>query len=340
MIQRLLFGLILLCNADVFSQYIKGTVVDESQQPLPSATVYYEGTTLATLTDEEGNFNLIYEPKIKRPIVVSYMGYVTAYAENYSVEQPLKIIMKQSTNSLREVVIKKDRFSRKEKMAIFKERFLGTTSFGLKTVIENEDDIELEYDEEKMMLKAYSDKPLLIVNNSLGYKINYELVDFEVKFNGITLHPHAVTNSFYAGYTRFEEIKSSPAVVRNRAKAYEGSPTHFFRCLANYSWGKDSFLLYVKGGLTNPVNHFTVYKEEDNFKVLVKKQQFPELKGTNITAVFGLLFDEKFQSSVYFYSDAILIDSFGNILNPRDVAFSGAIQFKRLGDTLPLNYGL
>lgn len=50
-------------------------------------------------------------------------------------------------------------------MAIFKERFLGITPFGLKTIIENEDDIELEFDEEKRMLKAYSDKPLLIINN-------------------------------------------------------------------------------------------------------------------------------------------------------------------------------
>lgn len=144
MIRRLLFGLILLCATDVFSQYIKGKVVDESQQPLPSATVYYEGTTLATLTDDQGNFILLYNPKVKRPIVVSYMGYVTAYAENYSVDKPLKVIMRQSTSSLREVVIKKERFTRKEKMAIFKERFLGISPFGLRTTIENEEDIELE----------------------------------------------------------------------------------------------------------------------------------------------------------------------------------------------------
>ena len=84
MIQRLLFGLVLLCATDVFSQYIKGKVVNEFEQPLPSATVYYEGSTLATLTDDDGNFNIIYEPKIKRPIVVSYMGYLTVYVENLS----------------------------------------------------------------------------------------------------------------------------------------------------------------------------------------------------------------------------------------------------------------
>ncbi|MEY2630512.1 MAG: hypothetical protein RLZZ469_1409 [Bacteroidota bacterium] len=341
MIQRLLFGLILLCTADVFSQYIKGKVVDESQQPLPSATVYYEGTTLATLTDDQGNFILLYNPKVKRPIVVSYMGYVTAYAENYSVEQSLKIIMKQSTNSLREVVIKKDRFTRKEKMAIFKERFLGITSFGLRTDIENEDDIELEYDEEKMMLKAYSNKPLIIINRALGYKINYELVDFEIQFTKVSLNPHTVKRAFYSGYTRFEEIKSSTAVIKNREEAYKGSPLHFFRCLTGYHWGAESFNLFHKGVLTTPADHFTVYKQEDDtFKVLIKKQDEPELKDTDIVAVFGLLYNASERSSVYFNADAIYVDSFGNNLSPRDVSFAGFIQFRRLGDTLPLNYGL
>lgn len=330
-----------MCTADVFSQYIKGKVVDESQQPLPSATVYYEGTTLATLTDDQGNFILLYNPKVKRPIVVSYMGYVTAYAENYSVEQPLKIIMKQSTNSLREVVIKKDRFTRKEKMAIFKERFLGITSFGLRTDIENEDDIELEYDVEKMMLKAYSNKPLIIINRALGYKINYELVDFEIQFTKVSLNPHTVKRAFYSGYTRFEEIKSSTAVIKNREEAYKGSPLHFFRCLTGYHWGAESFNLFYKGVLTTPADHFTVYKQEDDtFKVLIKKQDEPELKDTDIVAVFGLLYNASERSSVYFNTEAIYVDSFGNNLSPRDVSFAGFIQFRRLGDTLPLNYGL
>lgn len=329
-----------MCATDVFSQYIKGKVVDESQQPLPSATVYYEGTTLATLTDDQGNFILLYNPKVKRPIVVSYMGYVTAYAENYSVDKPLKVIMRQSTSSLREVVIKKERFTRKEKMAIFKERFLGISPFGLRTTIENEEDIELEYDEEKMMLKAYSDKPLIIINRALGYKINYELVDFEIQFTKVSLNPHTVKRAFYSGYTRFEEIKSSTAVINNREEAYKGSPMHFFRCLTGYSWGAESFNLFYKGLITTPANHFTVYKQDDDrFKVLIKKQNEPELLDSNIVAVFGLMYNGE-KSSVYFTTDTIYVDAFGNNLSPRDVSFAGFIQGKRLGDTLPLNYGL
>ncbi|WP_396195010.1 carboxypeptidase-like regulatory domain-containing protein [Flavobacterium sp.] len=340
MFKRLFLLLILLFASDVFSQYIKGKVVDENKQPLPSATVYYEGTTMSTLTDEQGNFILVYEPKIKRPIVISYMGYVTAYAETYKVGDPLMIIMQQASNSLKEVVIKKSRFSRKEKMIIFKERFLGISPFGLRTVIENEADIELEYDEEKMMLKAYSDKPLIIINRSLGYKINYEMIEFEIQFNKVSLNPHAITNSFYSGYTRFEEIKSTASVKRNRKEAYNGSPMHFFRCLTNNSWGKDSFQLFLKGIMTNPINHFTVLKEGENFKVLIKKQDFPELKDTKFTAVLGLLYNNIEQSSVYFYSDTIDIDSYGNLLSTREVAFSGEIQFRKFGDTLPINYGL
>lgn len=338
--QRLFFVLILLCSTGVLSQYIQGKVVDEFEQPLPSATVYYEGTTLATLTDEQGNFTLRYDPKINRPLVVSYLGYSTAYIETFSTTVSLKIIMTQATNSLREVVIKKDRFSRKEKMAIFKERFLGITRFGLRTVIENEDDIDFEYDEEKKMLKAYSDKPLLIINRSLGYKINYELVDFEIRFSKVSLNAHHITHSFYSGYTRFEEIKTTASILRNREDAYQGSPMHFFRCLKDGSWGKDSFQLFEKGFLTNPQNHFTVSKEDEWYRIAIKKQHFTDLKDFNFTAVFGLLFDSDLQSNVYFYADSILIDSYGNLLSTRDVAFSGAIQSKRIGDTLPINYGL
>jgi len=340
MMQRVLLGLLLLCTIDVFSQYIKGKVVDEFDQPLASATVYYEGTTYVTLTDEEGKFNLVYDAKINRPLVVSYLGYNTAYVATYTTDVMLKIIMEQATNSLKEVVIKKDRFSRKEKLAIFRERFLGITRFGLKTVIENEDDIAFEYDEEKRMLKAYSDKPLQIFNRSLGYKINYELVDFEIRFSKVSLHPHTVTHSFYSGYTRFEEITTTASIIRNREAAYQGSPMHFFRCLKDGSWGKDSFQLFEKGLLTSPEDHFKVSKEDESYKVSIKKQNFVDLKDFKFTAVFGLLFDGGDQSTVYFYSDVIYIDDFGNLLSTRDVAFSGAIQSKRVGDTLPINYGL
>lgn len=328
----------MLCNFS-FSQYIKGTVVDASSQPLPGANVYYEGTTLSTLTSDKGEFILVFEPKLKRPIVVSYIGYSTVYVEGFTTEEPLQITLTVEVNSLREVVVKKDRFSRKEKMAVFKEHFLGKTPLGLKTFIRNEDDIVLEFDEETFMLKAYSDKTLIIINPSLGYKINYVLVDFEVQFAALSLNPHALRGSYYAGLSRYEEFESSPKVIKKREEAFRGSPLHFFRSIINNAWGKDDFVLFLNGSMTYPSNHFTVTNEGDKFKVDIKRQKIEHnnLK-IDVVAYFGLLFDKIDHSGVQFNAESIYIDPFGNNLSLRDVTFSGSIQLKRIGDTLPLNY--
>lgn len=334
------FFFFLLLSPLCFSQYLKGKVVDASNQPLAGANVYYEGTTLSCLTNEQGDFSLVFEPKLKRPLVVSYVGYSTVYVEGYTVEEPLLITLPVEVNTLKEVVVKKDKFSRKEKMAVFKEHFLGITPFGLKTVIENEADIDFEYDEKTFILKAYSDNPLIIVNPSLGYKINYELVDFEVEFSVLTIHPQAVYRSYYAGLSRYEEMANSPEVIKHREEAFKGSPLHFFRSLINSAWGKDDFILFKAHDIVNPKDHFTVTNEGNRFKVDIKRQKIGHKNAkTDVVAYFSMLFNKTDRSTVQFNATTIYVDPFGNNLSLRDVTFSGAIQQKRIGDTLPLNYG-
>lgn len=328
----LFFGL--LCNLS-FSQYLNGRVVDTSNQPLPSASVYFDGTTLATLTNDNGEFILEYNSKLSRPLVISYIGYQTLYIQDYSSDQPMEIVMEVAENKLKEVVIRKDRFSRKEKMKIFKERFLGITTFGMKAIIQNESDIAFDYDEETFTLTAYSQKPLIILNPSLGYKITYELVDFETKFSRLSINSHAISQSYYAGFSQFEETKNNSKIAKNREKAYKGSIVHFFRNLINGVWGKNEFQLFAKGFLTNPADHFTLAFENDKYKVDVKNQKL----NSNYIASFGLLYDGE-KSQVLFATETIYIDQFGNNISLRDVTFSGAISTKSVGDLLPLNYGM
>lgn len=318
-------------------------MVDQSNnQPLAGATVYYEGTTLASLTNEQGDFILVFEPKLKRPIVVSYIGYLTVYVEGFTADEPLLVTLTVEVNSLKEVVVKKDRFSRSEKMTIFKERFLGTTPFGLKCRIENEDDIELEYDEKTFMLKAYSEEPLVIINPSLGYKVNYEMIDFEVQFSALSVHPHAITGSYYAGLSHYQDLGSNSVILKRREEAYKGSPLHFFRNLITGVWGKDDFTLFFKGNQVKPEEHFTVTNEGDKFRVDIKRQKtvHKSNNGVDLVAYFGMLYGEHQHSTVYFNQETIYVDPFGNNFSMRSVSFSGAIQTKRIGDSLPLNYGL
>jgi hypothetical protein len=338
--KKIIIFLFVVFSNFCFSQYLKGRVIDTSNQPLPGATVYYDGTTLATLTMDTGEFMLPYDSKLNRPIVISYIGYQTVFIENYKIDDPLEIVMEIAVNSLREVVIQKDKFSRKDKMKVFKERFLGTTSFGRKTIIQNENDIEFEYDQKTFVLKAYSDKPLIIINPSLGYKITFELVDFETKFSYLSILSNDVIQSYFSGLSRYEEIDNNPKKIKQREKAYKGSNVHFFRNLINGVWGKDDFQLFEKSYLTNPTVHFTVTFEEDRYRVAIKKQKLKSSPMNTVIAIFNLLYDNKEQSSIQFKTDTIFIDQYGNNLSLREVSFSGAISIKCVGDMLPLNYGL
>lgn len=332
--------LFILFSSHSFSQYLKGRVVDTSNQPLPSATVYYDGTTLSTLTNENGEFSLAYDSKLNRPLVISYIGYQTVYIQEYNAKETLSVVMEIAISSLKEVVIKKDRFSRKEKMKIFKERFLGTTSFGTKTIIQNENDIEFEYDEKTFMLKAYSDKPLLILNPSLGYKVTYELVDFETRFSCLSISSQSIIQSYYAGLSHYEEIATNPKTIKHREQAYKGSCVHFFRNLINGVWGKDSFQLFENGYLINPLDDFTVTVEDNKYKITIAKQKFNYKTPSNLVALYGVLYDKNERSQIQFNADTIFVDAYGNNLNLREVSYSGAISFKCVGDMLPLNYGM
>ena len=60
-------------------------------------------------------------------------------------------------------------------MALFRNQFLGTTRAGSKCTIENEDEIYFSYDNDKFVLIAYADKPLIINNPYLGYKVYFDL---------------------------------------------------------------------------------------------------------------------------------------------------------------------
>lgn len=331
---KILLLLIGFTSCSCFSQLVKGKVVDELNLPIPGASVYYDGTTIATSTDANGEFTIRYDSAIKRPLVVSYIGYQTIFIEEYSSKQQLLVAMEASVTKLKEVVVKRQRFSRKEMMRVFKDRFLGSTRFGLKSIIKNEAEIDFDYDEKSFVLKASSDKPLLIINPLLGYKITYELVDFEAFFNHLTISPEALKSSYYAGLSQFEDIESNPKITKNRDKAYQGSSVNFFRNLINGTWRKTEFQIFSKGFLVNPSDFFEVSFENDKYKVSIKKQE----KVIGYVASVGLLFDEKEQSQVKFLSNTIFVDQFGNNLSIRDVYFSGPISLKRVGDMLPLNY--
>lgn len=78
-----------------------GTVVDVENLPLIGVNVIIKGSTVGTTTDLDGNFSL--EGKKGDVLVFSYIGMVSQ--EIAFKGQPLKIIMKDDSEALDEVVV-------------------------------------------------------------------------------------------------------------------------------------------------------------------------------------------------------------------------------------------
>ena len=186
---------------------------------------------------------------------MSYLGYSSEYLSNIEPGKELIVTIKPFATALAEVKVQQGGHTRKQKMQLFREHFLGTTTFGKKTIIKNEDDLYFKYDKVARSLKAFSDKPLLIYNSSLGYMIIYELVNFEAKFNKLSISSADVSRIHYAGLSRFEDTDTSAKVIKARAQSFQGSQLQFFRNLVNKVWDKDIFLFFKGRFQANPSDY-------------------------------------------------------------------------------------
>lgn len=88
-------------NLEAAATTVKGTVVDESGEPLVGAAVVVKGAGEGTMTDLDGNFAL---PARKgQQLEVSYVGFAT---KSVTVgDAPIKVQLSEGTNNLDEVVV-------------------------------------------------------------------------------------------------------------------------------------------------------------------------------------------------------------------------------------------
>ncbi len=82
---------------------VKGQVVDENNQPVIGANVYWEGTQSGTTSDIDGYFE-IEKKEGHTHLVVSYIGYTTSITEVNNSSEELRITIKGEV-ALQEVVV-------------------------------------------------------------------------------------------------------------------------------------------------------------------------------------------------------------------------------------------
>ena len=128
---RLIFSLSFFCvSILLFCQNrIQGKVVDEKNNPMIGVSVFLDGTTIGRLTDDSGHFDFNQKNIPNSILVIAYLGYETQKIHNFS-SKFLNIKLIPSITHLREVIVSKSYFTRKQMLSAFKDNFLGKTKAG------------------------------------------------------------------------------------------------------------------------------------------------------------------------------------------------------------------
>ena len=332
MINKLTILFLFLSVPIGYAQTLLGKVVDaQTKEPLEMASVYFDNTTLGTVTNEEGEFSINYTDAVQSTLVISILGYEKTYISDYRSKNNITVALKESVNELDEVYLEyDDGLTRRQKLKLFRDNFLGTSKFGKSCKILNEDAIFLKYDKDDKTLTASSSKSLTIINNSLGYTITYDIVDFDIAFRYANPEKNefAIKSVTFYGTMFFEEldVKRRKRINKNREIAYEFSVLHFMRALYNKNFKEKGFVFSDGGFKISPYKHLSLSDADEKGLVTAR-----------LTKRMGIHY-KGISSSIYPLAEEFKIDRYGNHQPVKSVLFAGAMGTQRVGDALPLDF--
>ena len=228
--KRLFFILVFInLYLTTYNQIIKGTILDkETKSPITYATIYFEGTSVASFTNGKGNFVLDIKNINSMPLTISALGYYSMTLDNFSPEKVVLVYLSPKIFKLNEisVTVRGNPKIRKQNLEIFRREFLGRTENAKECQILNEDDIRFIISANKDTLKAFSIKPIIVNNKGLGYNITYFMDNFEyIKSESVN---HLVGKALFNKDTT-SLLDENIELRRNYA--YFGSRMNFFRSL-------------------------------------------------------------------------------------------------------------
>lgn len=230
--QKLRFLLLALFTSFSFissAQFtVYGTVLDSTtREPLGSASVFCQNTTLGTTTNKQGEFSLLLKSG-GYDLILTYTGYQTQTIRITGDVNKFEILMIKEDKSLGEVVIKssnevKDGWEKYG--SFFLENFIGSTPNASQCVLQNPEVLKFYFLKKSNKLRVLATEPLQIANKALGYNLRYQLDSFVYFYN-------TDINS-YRGYCLYTEMEGTDSLRRvwssNRMKAYYGSKLQFMR---------------------------------------------------------------------------------------------------------------
>lgn len=245
-------------------------------------------------------------------------------------------------------------------MKTFRENFLGITQEADECKVENLSAVYFATGSSKNSFYAYADSPLVIINEMLGYKIYFDLVEFTFdKTNNRTS---------FLGYSRYEEMGNKRRWIKARRQNYYGSTMHFYRSLVANHLKQEKFAIFAinrqaqnadtavkkttvatgKFAVAVPVTTLDILDTDSaagkfylhsSRQLMVTYDETPHSKFYLTRKVFvrGL---NRFGFTAYltFDTDRVEIDKQGIVFNPMQIIYDGFWTYERLANQLPFNY--
>ena len=316
---RTFFLLFLLCSVyQGFSQTIHGLVLDNStKMAIPFANVYFSGTYIGTSANESGEFFLKWKENNPRPITATSVGYYSMTLYDYQIDSMLLIWLEPKVYNIAAVIIRPDKMPRPKKEKIFRKEFLGKDYNATRCRILNMEDIILCYNDRNNSLSAFCDKPIIIENNALKYRINYFLDHFT----------SSKDSAFMSGTYYFSEIPYSHTrlISERRKNTYLGSRMHFIRSLWENRLDEEGFIMNIidscKIGYANLVVDSTAQEKllSQNKEVIVS-------------------YPKNYQKSLLIFKKKNVAIEKSGYFDPHGLTWSGFMASQRMADLLPYEY--
>jgi len=248
----------------LFSQTIKGTVVNDIDKPIENVNIYLDGTKTGTTSAADGSFNLT--SKNNNSLVFQKDNYETVIVNTSDVlNKKLKVVLIKAKEIEEVVIIPFTETAYKNYIKYFLDSFIGSDQSNVK--IKNQRSLKFSYDKTNKILRVKAPQTLIIENKNLGYIIEYNLQDFVGDFENKTTR--------YTGTSFFKETKNTDKVKLNRMNAYDGSQVHFFRSVFANKVADEGFIV-------NQITKFpnSKYPTEEELQRLKDFTEMFKSKGT------------------------------------------------------------
>ncbi len=341
---------------------ITGTLLSAKEnRPVIYAHIYIPNTTYGAYSNDQGQFIIRAKVWESFEMIISHLEHELMQLSLNSTDSILRlqtIYLQPKTYELKEVVVKENKNWEKY-YDLFVQQFIGKTPGSNRCRIINKTALNFDYDTTTHLLTAWAYEPLLIENNHLGYRIRYDLVDFQFE--------SARGNLMYKGFPSFELMeKAAKRQVRrwekHRREAYKGSVMHFIRSLYHDKLAEEQFemiemarMATFSEGMSLKMNQAEVPTErkflvqatelgqealrlQTESRIIVKYKGAPE-SFDYVNQLFLRSNPAKYQSStIQLRTDFVLIYSDGQVHDGADLILDGYFAWGRVAQMLPYDY--